>query len=53
MKTKQEVTKSVYIRFRVEPEVRRQYLVFCKKNKYIPSKRIRKLIEQDMNINEQ
>lgn len=48
MRTKQEITKSVYIRFRIEPKLRKQYFTFCKQNKYILSKRIRNLVEQDM-----
>lgn len=45
---KQEVTKNVEIRVRIEPELKEQYFLFCKKNKQILSKRIRELILNDL-----
>lgn len=48
---KQEITKNVEIRFRVEPELKKKYFNFCKEKKYVLSKRIRDLIEKDLNKN--
>lgn len=41
MRTKQEITKSVYIRFRIEPKSREIYFRLCKKNDIKPSKELR------------
>lgn len=45
---KQEITKNVEIRVRVEPGLKKQYFLFCKKNKHVLSKRIRDLIIKDL-----
>ena len=45
---KQEITKNVEIRVRVEPSLKKQYFLFCKKKKYVLSKRVRDLIIQDL-----
>jgi hypothetical protein len=49
---KQEITKSVYIRFRVEPKLRKQYMSFCKKNNFKPSNRLREFVLNDLNLGE-
>ena len=45
---KQEITKNVEIRVRVEPNLKKQYFSFCKEKKYVLSKRIRYLILNDL-----
>ena len=41
---KKEITMSVYVRFRVEPSLRKEYLQHCKKNKINPSQKLREFI---------
>ena len=41
---KQEITKSIYLRFRIEPELRKKFFAYCKKNKVNPSKEMRQFI---------
>lgn len=38
---KQIITKSTYLRFRIEPEIKNMYLSFCKENKIKPSTQLR------------
>lgn len=45
---KQEITKNVEMRVRIEPELKKQYILFCKQNQYVVSKRIREFIENDL-----
>ena len=46
---KKDITKSTYIKFRVEPELRRVYFSICRKNKKIPSKELRLIVENICN----
>ena len=41
---KKDIIKSVYVRFRVEPEFRKQYFLSCKKRKTTPSKEMRQFM---------
>ncbi len=52
-RTKQEITKNVEFRVRVESGLKNSYVNFCRKNKFILSKRIRELVINDLErINE-
>lgn len=46
---KQEITKDVELRVRIESEIKNQYVKFCKSKKYVLSKRIRQVVINDMN----
>lgn len=50
---KQEITKTVEFRVRVESKLKNEYVGFCKKNKLVLSKRIREIIISDMTNNVQ
>lgn len=41
---KKEITKNIYIRFRVEPLVRKEYFNMCKNKNLNPSEELRKFI---------
>lgn len=45
---KQEITKETRMQFRIEKELKKNYLLVCKKNKIVYSKRIRDFIENDL-----
>ena len=45
---KQEIKKSKHFIVRVEPAIKKQYSSFCRKNKFIVSKRIMEFILNDM-----
>ena len=45
---KLEIKKSVDLTIRIEPTMKKKYLSFCKKNKFVLSKRIREFIEKEM-----
>ena len=45
---KQEITKETKMQFRIEKELKKQYISICKKNKIVYSKRIRAFIENDL-----
>lgn len=43
-RNKLEIKKSIQIRFRIEPELRKEFFSYCKKNKTNPSKEMRQFI---------
>lgn len=43
-RNKLEIKKSVQVRFRIEPELRRMFFAYCKKNKVSPSKEMRQFV---------
>ena len=49
---KQEITKSVEIRVRIEPALKKQYVSLCKRKKQVFSKGIRELIIKELNENQ-
>jgi len=46
---KKEIKKNVELKFRLEPDLKKQYIEFCKIHNYVPSKRLRKLLINDLN----
>jgi len=46
---KKDIKKDAEFRFRIELELKEQYLNFCKENKYVLSKRMRELIINELN----
>jgi hypothetical protein len=46
---KQKVNKETHFVIRASQEFKDKFNSFCKKNNYVPTKRIRALIEMDMN----
>ena len=46
---KLDITKSIYIRFRVEPKLGKKFFALCKKNKIVPSKKLRLFVENECN----
>lgn len=48
---KKEITKSTYIKFRVEPKLGKKFFALCKKNKTIPSKKLRLFVESECQNN--
>lgn len=43
---KLKIKQSGYFRFRILPELKKQFLNYCKKNKLIPSKVLKEVIEE-------
>jgi hypothetical protein len=42
------ISKSVYLRCRVEPNIKKKFEVFCKKNKISPAKHLREIILKEL-----
>ena len=45
---KLEISKSVYLRCRVEPHIKKEFEFFCKKNKITPAKHLRNIILKEL-----
>jgi antitoxin component of RelBE/YafQ-DinJ toxin-antitoxin module len=46
---KKEITKTVYIKCRVEKSFKDEHISFCKKLKITPSKHLRMFLESELN----
>lgn len=45
---KLEISKSVYLRCRVEPIIKNKFEILCKKNKISPTKHLRNIILKEL-----
>ena len=48
---KLEIKQNVKFEIRVSPIFKKKYITFCKKNKFVLSKRVREMLENDMTEN--